>query len=191
VAKIEDDLPNFDDIISPDDMLVSDEALAATETAPQEAQGAEVKGAEPEETPEPEKGKKGKREKAKKAKPEKVKRAVTASDDEFEPEKKPPYAAIGGAIVILAIILVLVFLGYLNFSTALYALGLAIIPLMLWAGRKTSTVYTVILGCVLIALMTSIYLLWCVLARYNFDVKALEAKQQRTTTAQQFDGGLV
>ena len=109
----------------------------------------------------------------------------------FEPEQKPPFLAIGGGIGILALAVALVFLGFLNLSTALFIIGVAIVPLMIWAGRKTSTVYTVLLGGVLIALMTSVYFLWCVIDRYNGDVKAIEAKQQRTTMAQPLDRDLM
>ena len=52
------------------------------------------------------------------------------------------------------------------------------IPLVLWVGRKTNTVYVVLLGCVIAVLMTCIYCLWAVLARYHFDVKAPEATQR-------------
>jgi hypothetical protein len=177
VAKIEDNIPNFDDLASPDDMIASDEAFAPTEAVAPDATVAQPEE-KPEEKPAPKKGKKDK----------KAKRPATASSyDEFEPEQKLPLLAIGGGIGVLALAIALVFLGYLNLSTALFIIGVAIIPLMIWAGRKTSTVFTVFLGGVLIALMTSAYFLWCVIDRYHGDIKALEAKQQRTTMAQPLD----
>jgi hypothetical protein len=183
VAKIEDNIPNFDDLASPDDMIASDEAFAPTEAVTPDA--AVVQPEEkPDEKPTSKKGKKEKKEK-------KAKRPAARSYDEFEPEQKPPFLAIGGGIGILALAIALVFLGYLYLSTALFIIGVAIIPLMIWAGRKTSTVFTVFLGGVLIALMTSAYLLWCVIDRYHGDVKAIEAKQQRTTMAQPPDRDLM
>ncbi len=54
---------------------------------------------------------------------------------------------------------------------------------MLWLGHKTNTVYVVILGCVLAAVLTAVYCLWTEMERYNFDIKAQEAKQRVTMTA--------
>ena len=45
-------------------------------------------------------------------------------------------------------------------------------------GRKTNTVFVVILGCVLAAVLTSVYCLWMELVRYKFDIKAQDAKQR-------------
>jgi hypothetical protein len=66
-----------------------------------------------------------------------------------------------------------------NYATAVYLVGLTFIPLLLWLGRKTNTVYVVFLGIVIAGLMTGIYYLWVILADgYHFDVKASEAKQR-------------
>jgi hypothetical protein len=43
--------------------------------------------------------------------------------------------------------------------------------------RKTNDLYTVILGCALIAILTGIYCLWLEWGRYQFDTKARQAKQ--------------
>jgi hypothetical protein len=152
VAEIEDDIPNVDEIISPDET-----AISAEETAPP----AEVEPA-PAEVHEAE-------------------RPVSAFDEET-PQAKPPLLEIAVAIGVPVVCIALAFLGFLNFSTALYIIGLAYVALMTWMGRETNTVYTVILGCVLIALLTSVYCLWTVLAKYGFDVKAQEAKGRAAIT---------
>ena len=161
MAKIEDDKPNLDDMISPDDMVLPDEALgfagrsgAGSAPVPMEADTAPVEDKQP-------------------------KGPAPAFDDGFEPETQPPYLAIAGVIAIPIALLAIAFFGILNFSTAIYIIGLVIVSLMLWMGRKTNTVFTVLLGCVLIALMTSIYYHWdFLMKKYHGDVKAQEAKQR-------------
>jgi hypothetical protein len=159
VAKIEDDIPNPDDVTSPDDMLSPDETLTPLEeTAPEAA------SVPAEEEPVA-------------ASAEPAKSPAAAVDDELAPEAKPPYVAIAVCIGVLVVLFALAYFKLFGYSTAIYVIGLAIIPLMLLLGRKTATVYTVLLGCVLAALMTSVYCLWSVLERYHGDVKAQAAKQ--------------
>jgi hypothetical protein len=160
VAKIEDDLSNLDDMGLPDDMSAPVEGLAAMEEAA--ADGATVPAAEEPTTAEEEKAKQ-----------------PAAVDDDMAPEKQPPYLAIALAVSVPVILLALAYFKILSFSTAIYIVGVAIVPLMIWIGRKTMTVYTVLLGCVLIALMTSVYCMWDIIYdRYKGDIKAQEAKQR-------------
>jgi hypothetical protein len=161
VAKTEDDKPNLDDMISPDDMVLPDDAFAPSDQTPVDAAPIEME-AEPAPVED-----------------EQPKGPAPAFDDGFEPETQPPYLAIAGVIAIPIALLAIAFFGILNFSTAIYIIGLVIVSLMLWMGRKTNTVFTVLLGCVLIALMTSIYCHWdFLMKKYHGDVKAQEAKQR-------------
>jgi len=66
----------------------------------------------------------------------------------------------------------------LSIWTALYLIGLCAIPFVIWKARRTSTIFTVFLGCILTALLTANYCLWMELRRYHFDLKAQEAKQR-------------
>lgn len=99
-----------------------------------------------------------------------------------------PLFLAAGALGLAVVLLLMAWAGLWNYSTAVYVTGLIFIPLLLWMGRKTNTVYTVFLGCVIAVLMTCIYCLWAVLAQYHFDVKASEAKQ-RVGMAQPVDRG--
>jgi hypothetical protein len=166
VAETEDDLPIFDDDIVPNEEPVAAEAEPAA---------AEAKPLEPEAEPTPAKAEKA--EKPKKAK--KVKRR-TDFDDEFGPKQSLPVVELGVAIAVPVVCIALAVLDFVNFSTALLAMGVALVALMAWMGRRTNTLYTVILGCILISLITSVYCLWTVLAKYHYDVKATEARQSVT-----------
>jgi hypothetical protein len=152
VADTEDNIPISEDAILPDEEPVAAEA---------EPGAAEAREAEP--TP---------------AEVEEAKRPKSMFDDELASKTPPPLLEIGIAIGVPVACLALAFLGYLNFSTALLIIGLALVALMIWMGRKTNTLYTVVLGCILLALLGSVYCLWTVLAKYHFDVKAQDAKQR-------------
>jgi hypothetical protein len=160
VAEIEDDFP----VVDVEETVSPEDTLSPAEE--------EITPAEVEETV------------------EKTKAPVSAFDEDMEPKRKLPILEIGVAIGVPAVCLAIAFLGYINFSTALYITGVAVVALMMWMGRKTNTVYTVLLGIVLIALLTCIYYHWTVLAKLGFDVKALEAKQ-RVTMAQPLDGNVM
>jgi hypothetical protein len=164
VAETEDDLPIFDDDIVPHEEPV---AAAAKPAA------AEAKPLEPEAEATPAKAEKA--EKPKKAK--KVKRQRSDFDDEFGPKQSLPVVELGVAIAVPVVCIALAVLDFVNFSTALLAIGIALVALMAWMGRRTNTLYTVALGCILISLITSVYCLWTVLAKYHYDVKATEARQ--------------
>jgi hypothetical protein len=112
--------------------------------------------------------------------------------DLFADEKKAdltPLFLIAGVFGLAVVLLVIAWAGYLGYPTAVYVAGLVFIPLLLWLGRRTNTVYVVFLGCVIAVLLTCIYCLWTVLANYQFDVKASEAKQ-RVGMVQPVDRGL-
>jgi hypothetical protein len=169
VAKIEDDIPNFDEMISPDEMSMPDEAATPAEVAtPAEAVASE-EVATPAEEPAP-------------VEPKKKAKRRKASYDEATPGKRTTYLTIGVAVGVPALLIVLAFAGLLSFAAAVYLIGLAFVAIVTWLGRETNTVYTIFLGVVLIALMTSVFLLWVRLADYHYDVKAQEAKQRVAAT---------
>ena len=122
---------------------------------------------------------------------EEVKETERSRSIIFADEKKAdmtPLFLTAGVLGLAVVLLLIAWAGLWNYSTAVYVTGLTFIPLLLWMGRKTNTVYTVFLGCVIAVLMTCIYCLWAVLAQYHFDVKASEAKQ-RVGMAQPVDRG--
>jgi hypothetical protein len=101
--------------------------------------------------------------------------------DIFADEKKTdltPLLLIAAVFGLAVILLVIAWAGYLAYATAIYVAGLVFIPLLLWLGRKTNTVYVVFLGCAIAVLMTCVYFFWTVWGRYNFDTKATEAKER-------------
>jgi hypothetical protein len=101
---------------------------------------------------------------------------------EEKPEPKPakwPFFVEWGAIVGVPVILLgIAFLHLLYFATVIYVVSVALIPYAIWKGRQTNSVYTVILGCALVAVLTAVYCLWLEVGRYQFDIKAREAKQR-------------
>ena len=66
----------------------------------------------------------------------------------------------------------------LFFSTALYIIALGFIAYGVWKSSASSTVYMVILASALVAILTAMYFLWIEIRRYNFDIKAKDAKQR-------------
>lgn len=99
-------------------------------------------------------------------------------EEETPPNKLPVYLEYAGLACIPLILLVLGYSEVVFFSTALYLIGLGLIPYGIWKGRETNTVFTVILGCALAAVFTAIFCLWMEFGRYQFDVKAQEVKQR-------------
>ncbi len=131
---------------------------------------------------------------------EELKQPETA--EEVKPTKKPvdlfadekktdmtPFLVIAAVLGLAVVIFLAGWALRWNTSTAVYFIGLTFIPLMLWLGRRTNTVYVVFLGCVIAVLMTCVYCLWTVLANeYRVDVKASQATQ-RAAMAQPVDRG--
>jgi hypothetical protein len=101
---------------------------------------------------------------------------------EKKPQKEPaglsPTVVWGGAIGICVLMLVLAFLHVMFFATAVYVACVGLIGYAIWSGRATNTVYTVILACALVAVVTAVYYLWLEMDRYHLDIKAKEAKQR-------------
>ena len=171
MANVEGESPNFDEFKLPDEEVTpaepdvegvaSDEEIAASDepaTTPIGDEGeqaiAETPEGEstPDEEPQEEVGK--------------------------EPSPMPVYLEWAGAIGIPLVLLILGWFGALLFSTAFYLIAVGFVPYGLWKGRKTSTVFTVILGCALVAILTALYCLWLELGTYQFDLKAQDAKQR-------------
>jgi hypothetical protein len=112
--------------------------------------------------------------------PEEVKEAKRPVDL-FADEKKTdrtPFLIVAGAFGLAVVLLVLARAKFWDYSTAVYFSGLTFIPVLLWLGRKTNTVYVALLGCVIAVLMTSIVFLWWSWAKYEFDIRAADVKQR-------------
>jgi hypothetical protein len=95
-----------------------------------------------------------------------------------EPSKQAVYIEWGVAIGVPVLLLAVAWLGLFYISTAIYLIAVGFVPYGIWKGRETSNVYTIVLGCALIAMMTLAYFMWVELGRYNFDVKAREGKNR-------------
>ena len=176
MAKIEDDIPNFDNLNLPGrarDLLGGGTWVVELAAEPE---GVEVVEAEPP----PSAAGRGRRG-GRPADDKKEEEAGGGRTEEKEPSKLPLYLPVAAAVglPVIALSAPLPSLGeILCFSTAVYIIALGYIPLALWMGRKTNTVYVVFLGCVLAAVLTAVYCLWMELGRYKFDIKAQEAKQR-------------
>ena len=157
--KVEDDGVDSGSPAPVDEPSVPAEEPAATEEAKETEAPEEAKGSEtPEEAKE-------------------TKKPVDLFADEKKADMTPLFLTVG-VLGLAVVLLVIAWAGLWDYSTAVYVIGLIFIPLLLWMGRKTNTIYVVLLGCVIAGLMTSIYFLWIVLAKYHFDIKASEAKQR-------------
>jgi hypothetical protein len=87
------------------------------------------------------------------------------------------YMEWGGAFLLFIVLLTAASLRIIFFSTAVYVIVVGLVCYAIWKSRATNTVYIVILGCTLVAILTAVYCLWTELDRYDFDVKARKAKQ--------------
>ncbi len=114
---------------------------------------------------------------------------IAGPDDEVtveaEPEKPATLSeqlkanldwAIAGGIAV--VMLLLAVLGLFNYATAIYVVAVGLVVYAMWKMRETNDLYTVVLGCALIAILTAIYCLWLEWGRYQFDTRAREAKQR-------------
>ena len=161
MANVEGDIPNVDDLIKPGEDPSPTETAAEPHVGPVATEAKPAKPAEPPEPPA-----------EKESKPGLGKLLLLL----------PIAVAIGLPVIVLGLAL----FGFVYFSTAIYIIAMGFIPLALWMGRKTNTVYVVFLACVLAAVLTAVYCLWIEIGRYKFDVKAQEAKQ-RGVMAQPID----
>jgi hypothetical protein len=112
--------------------------------------------------------------------PEEVKEAKRPVDL-FADEKKTdrtPFLIVGGAFGLAVVLLILARAKFWDYSTAVYFAGLTFVPVLLWLGRKTNTVYVVLLACAIAVLMTSIVFLWWSWAKYERDIRAADIKQR-------------
>lgn len=109
------------------------------------------------------------REQADTEKPEEgeVPEELAAGEGEKKLGELPVYLEWGGATAISVILLALALLHILYFATAFYVISVGFVGYAIWKGRATNTVYTVILGCALVAVLTAIYCLWLEVGRYQ------------------------
>jgi len=106
---------------------------------------------------------------------------VAEAAEEAKPKQPTNMATLlewGGVIGIPVILLGLAALQVLSFATVLYVISVGFVPYGVWKGRETNNVYTIILACSLVAVLTAVFCLWLEIARYHADVKAREAKQR-------------
>lgn len=103
---------------------------------------------------------------------------VVAAEPKEQRSKQSFYIELAVAIGVPVILLAIAGLHLLYVSTAIYLIAVGFVPYGLWKGRETSTIYTVVLGCALIAVMTAIYFMWVEFGRYEFDVKARDGKRR-------------
>lgn len=106
--------------------------------------------------------------------PEKPAKEAKAKRPSQLPANYLEWGIVAGVSVLL---LALALVHLLLLSTAVYLISVGLVGYGMWKGGQTSTIYTVILGCALIALLTAIYLLWSEWGRYNYDTKAKDAKR--------------
>jgi hypothetical protein len=94
--------------------------------------------------------------------------------------KKSPYLEWGIAAGAGALFLVLGVIGLLNLSTSVFLIAVGAVGYEMWRERERINIYTAMLGCALILVMTGIYCLWTELGRYQFEIKA---KQRASLSA--------
>lgn len=170
VAKTENEEPDFDEFDLPDDLTAelpdlpedtafpSDEPVAETVAEPGDVEAAQEPEAEEIEQAQ---------------RPTKRDRTLSRLPA-WMPESREALAAVGLSVLVLLLALV----GLLHFSTAFYLIAVGAVVYALWQYRDTNSVFTIILGCALIAMLTAIYCLWREWGSYRFDTKAREARPQ-------------
>jgi hypothetical protein len=97
---------------------------------------------------------------------------TTASEPAKKPRKLPlPVEwAVAGGVAVVAVLLVV--LNFATVSTGVYMIAATGIGVAVWRERKTCNVYTILLACALVAMLTAIYCLWSELGRYDFNIRA-------------------
>jgi hypothetical protein len=169
VANIEDEGFNFDDLNLPLDELTAAEPEVTAETPGELAPELAEPEAEPLETEKAE-------EQPYEEQPHEEPAEATAEPVEKIPRKLPAHFALGVAIAAVLVLLALALIHVLYFSTGLYLISIGLIVYATWRDRATNTVYAVILGCALAAVLTAMYCLWLELDRYQLDIKARQIK---------------
>ncbi len=181
MANVEGDSPNFDELRSLGGEPAAENEAAPTDQPAAEPLAEEAAGALPDAETTPPEG-----EPAEATEAEEPVEGVEEEEEEEEPSKLPLYLEVAGLIVVPLVLLAMAskdLLGQggwdvLSIWTALYIIGLGLIPYALWKSRETSTLYTVFLGCVLAGMLTGVYCLWMELGRYQYDINAQEAKRK-------------
>jgi hypothetical protein len=164
VSNADGDDFNLTDLQLPDDELLAEEPVADTiqpapeaEAGAQELESVELAEGEPQEEA----------------------AAVEEVEEEAEkkPEKKlPEYAELAGAIGIGVVLLAIGVVGLIYISTAVFTIAVGAVFYTIWRNRATSSIYTVLLGCALAAVLLSLYFLWIEIGRYQFDIRARSAR---------------
>ena len=98
---------------------------------------------------------------------------------EAAPSRWPYFAELGAVIAIPLLLVVLAVVQIIYLPTAIWLIGLGLVPYGIWKGRDTSA-YTIFLGCVLVAILTAIYFLWIELVRYNYEIKVRSGRSRVT-----------
>jgi hypothetical protein len=171
VSNVDGEDFNLEDLELPDDELLSEESAEVLESMP-EAESALVEPVDVEPLEEID--------------------GLPPADIELqeEPEEAVPPAAVsksdkmalyielGSAIGVSVLLLAIAVIGLVYISTALFLISVAAVGYAIWRNRETSTIYTILLGCALIAVLTSLYCLWSEIGRYEFDIRARGARQR-------------
>ena len=163
MADFEGDKPNFDELeelsalgdeAAADELAAGDEAAEQLETA----EGLEAVDEE-------------------KAADDQAAETEESEEEAAEKPRKKSFLAEAAAAIGIPVAFAGLFLANMLFlSTAIFLALMCFIPLGIWMGRRSNTVFTVCLGCTLAALFTACFCLWVELRRYSFDIKAKEAR---------------
>jgi hypothetical protein len=178
VANVKDDHPNVDE---PDNIPgeiepeaeISPEALETLTEVPEGIEPIAVEQPVGEEEP------KAEEQPAVEEKPK--------EEEEYweEPSKLPLYLEIVLLVGIPLILAGLVLSSLLDWAIAVYVICAGLVPYMLWKSRKTNTIFTILLGCTLVAILTAILFLWVEISKgYKGDINAREAKDRKYTISQ-------
>ena len=175
MSNFDEDNPNFEDL---DDLMTPGDDLAPLEPdmeLPDELpvlEPVEIEDVPVEDEPAP---------------PEQEGASESEADEQplEKPAGLPSYMGLAGAVAGAVIVLALVFLQFIYFGMAIYAISVGLVLYGIWKERETNTVYTALLGCALIAVLTAVYCLWIELGRYQFDISA--KRQASVSSSSRFD----
>lgn len=175
MSNFDEDNPNFEDL---DDLMTPGDDLAPLEPdmeLPDEL--ATVEPVEMEDVPVEDEQALQEQEEASESEPD--------EQPLEKPTGLPPYLGLAGVVAGAVIVLALVFLHFIYLGTAIYAICVGLVLYGIWKDREMNTVYTALLGCALIAVLTAVYCLWIELGRYQFDISA--KRQANVSSSSRFD----
>jgi hypothetical protein len=86
------------------------------------------------------------------------------------------YLEWSGLAVIAIVLAVLGYMSILLISTAVFLIAMVGVAYGIWLSRKTNTVYSIMLGCALMAVIAAAYCMWVEFERYHYDFKGKDAK---------------